>query len=529
MRSVLITTDYVKKEDGTLTPVEINTNTGYNAKLAQYPLTVENFELNFNGFFDHTGFDTFLKDNSITKVTTIENANRYSNFFKVFCEKYEYEFEENIIGNNGLVPEYEEEPDELVIRIAYDPFAILDDLYTRDMYEFHNLIQSESFASPVTFSSSLDLNTIDNLESPVEQDWPNYLLKSRLPGYSKKDYPKLYNITSQEDLETLQNALTENEFLQKYEIYSGSLSEFDGRQRAFRSTDLIYGNDLETLQLFTYQKVLDVSIDNEKFIYDSPFKEDGIELNLLHSSRFLPIDKLFLTYPYHIDESDFLLNASNTLSSINDLQKEDELTTVVFTDVVESGSIGYPLNETDLQNFTITSSSITRFLETGDDTVEHAFINITIEHPNYGKFDWYDGITTPYYIQKQGTSEFIFFYENIGFAEEGDKILIYNKQINEMVPFLVTNVLFDLKEDKNLFLISLNPGSKFFVEIDNSNYQHGDSPFFLIQHNAGCDPGNCFAADPFACETRTCFDCSKNDEGCPDCGGEATGITCGQL
>ena len=524
MKSVLISTDYVRRDDGTLTPVEINTNSGFDIKLTEYPVTVDNFELNFNDFFDHLSFDTFLKDNNITKVITIENADRYSNIFKVFCEKYDYDYEENIIGEDGFVPDIEEEDDEIVIRIAYDPFAILDDLYTRDMYEFHNLIQSESFASPVTFSSSLELNTISTLEDSIEDDWPNYMLKSRLPGYDIKDYPKLYTITNQQDLQDLQNEIEDYEFLQKYEIHSGSLDEFDGRHRAYRTADLLYGDELDTLQLFSVQKILEVSIDNEKFVYDSPFKEDGIELNSLHSSRFLPINKLLFTYPYHVDDLDYVLTPSGSLSSITDLQTDDELTTIVFTGVVESGSAGYPLNESDLQNFTITSSSIGGFNEMGDPNIEHAYINITVEHTEYGEFTWYDGITTPYYIQKQGSSDFLFFYDNVGFAEEGDKILIYNKETNETIPFTVTDVSYDLKKDKNLFLISLNPNPKFFVEIDNIEYPHGESPLFLIQHNS-C---NAFICGPSApCFTAPdCNTCTKQDPNCPNCGGNRIFAIC---
>lgn len=523
MKSVLITTDYVRRNDGTLTPVEINTNSAFDIRLTQYPITVSNFELNFNEFFDHIKFNSFLIENNINKVITIENANRFSQIFNVFCEKYGYDFEENIIGSDSMVPDIEEDEHELVIRIAYDTFAILDDLYARDMYEFHNLIQNEDFSSPVFFTSSLDLDTIE-LELPIETDWPNYMLKSRLPGYDIKDYPKLYSITTEQDLETIKDTIGEDEFLQKYEIHSGSLQETDGRSSAYRSADLIYGEDLQTLQLFSVEKTLEVSIDNEKFIYDTPYKDNGIELNSLHSSRFLPINKLLFTYPYHIDDSDYVLSSTDTLISATDLEIDTKLSTVVFSSVVESGSIGYPLKEEDLQNFIITGSNVVGFTENPNPNEEHSFINVTVEHPEYGEFTWYDGITTPYYIQKNGTPTFMFFYEDIGFVEEGDRILIYNKEVNEMVPFNVINVVYDMKKNKQMSLVSLSPNPKFFVEITNQEYSHDQSPLFLIQHNT-CNANNC---GPFSsCSSfGQCFSCSKNDSNCPDCGGFSFGMYC---
>lgn len=520
MKSVLITTDYVKREDGTLTPVEINTNTGFNVHLP-LPNTLENFETNFNDYFDYQSFDKFLKDNNLTKVIVIEQADRYSRIFKLFCKKYNYNFEEIIIGNNSLVPEINEGDNELILRIAYDTYSILDDLYARDMYEFHNLIKNESFASPVYFSSSLDLDTVHNVETPLDQDWPNYILKSRLPGYDLREYPKLYSITTESELTSIKMELSENEFLQKYEIHSGSLQEFDGRHRYFRSSDLVYGENLETLQLFAYQKILEVSIDNENFIYDSIYNPETNRLNPLHSSRFLPIDKLLFSNHFHLDQHDYLIKQDGNLANIASLEKQNLIQTVTFSDNITSGSLGYPLHQDDFQNFSLTTSSIEGVNKLVNSEEVHAFINIKVNHQEYGSFEWYDGINTPYYIQKQGTEDFKFFFVNAGFCEPGDNILVYNRNLGKMVPFTVTEVKFDLKKNLDMYLISLNNSKKFFVEIENEEYPHNNSPFFVIQHNA-CD-FTCTAGSPctFPCDT-----CSKNDPGCPDCGGPQEFIVC---
>ena len=60
MRSVLISTDLIRKGDGQWTPTEINTNSKHEISIKHKDTDVEHFIENFDLYFDHLQFHNFL-------------------------------------------------------------------------------------------------------------------------------------------------------------------------------------------------------------------------------------------------------------------------------------------------------------------------------------------------------------------------------------------------------------------------------------------------------------------------------------
>ena len=69
MKSLLFSVDHVYREDGTLTPLEINTSTA--SDFATGKITQENFTSSVDGFYEHEALDTFMSESNFTKLVTI--------------------------------------------------------------------------------------------------------------------------------------------------------------------------------------------------------------------------------------------------------------------------------------------------------------------------------------------------------------------------------------------------------------------------------------------------------------------------
>lgn len=509
MKSVLISVDFIYKEDGTLHPTELNTST--KDELSIDILTNENFISEVGGYFDHELLDYFMINNNLTKIITI-SAGGDDRLFKAFCNYYSYEFESIFVGHGQMtVPEIEDSNDTLIIRIAYDTYALIDDLYARDNYEFHNLIKDEPFSSPVTFTEN-NFDTISEFESSQDGTIPNYVIKARTPGYIPTDYPKGYRLDNINELNSLKQTLGDDEFIQKYE-FNSTQSLINNRTHHLRTMSLVCGSNLDVLNLIHYKSLNPVSTQNNLLLYDSEV-DSNKKLDNLFLSKYYPTWYSKNGLNYHSDSTDNILKPDDTLVSFSELQLEDEVKNIFYQSDLNDGELQ---DMSQINNFTLGISNVKGKTK----VTSGIFVNITATHEDYGTFDWYDGVGNTYLIRKPNISVDQVLWSKGGNIEVGDEILLYNKSSNTTIPFLVQNISFDIK-DLDLFLISLSPKPQFMVQLDENN-----TDLYLVQHNA-CDTraGRCFSVNPlFSCQTLTCSDCGKNSPNCQNCGGTAT-TTC---
>ena len=137
MRAVLTGTDLLKDIDGSFKTIETNTNiqTAVDATI----------------YFNEDDFNTFISESTINEIVLIsktqlntivpdieldENNQIISNtgkdlslFLKSYCEDNGITYTPIIVDNNAVTVPYVEDADnKLIIRIAYDTTALIDDL-----------------------------------------------------------------------------------------------------------------------------------------------------------------------------------------------------------------------------------------------------------------------------------------------------------------------------------------------------------------------------------------------------------------
>jgi len=502
MKAVLTSVDFVYNQDGILTPLELNTNTSTDYAVGH--ITTENFLEKTEGIFLHGELHTYMQSNNISNIKLITLGGGTGGFFKIFCEFYGYGFENIATSSDELnIPEVEDTDDTLIIRIAYDTYAIIDDLYARDNYEFLNLIASESFASPVCFLES-NFDTISNFEPSQDGILPNYVIKSRTPGYAQYKYPKLYRLDSQEELDNLKTSLTFDEYIQKYEFNSDK-SLIDSRTFHLRSMNLLIGNTLEVLNIHNYISQNAISTTNELLEYTFEIDSTSKQLDPLFSSKFYPTDYTRKALSYHHDETDFILSSDGSLLNFDNLQVGISVKDVVFNEQLSRAEYG---TISDLDTYNISSSVIENKISNYSGGL---FVNITANNDTYGEFNWYDGVDNRYLVNAQ-TDDDLIRYTIGGEIAVGDKLYIYNNSENSIVPFTVTSKSYDIKDIKG-YSLSLSPNTEFFVQLDSTN-----NDLYLIQHNT-CRPAACNEFGFGGCYDSNCFDCGKNSPSCFNCGG----------
>ena len=208
MRTVLIGSDFMYDKDGNLKPIEINTNVGWTES------TVETYD----SVLDLTSLSTFITSNEFTSVVYIGSIFGVDEKLKTLCTELGITYTLYGVPSNSITIPYVEDNDQtLIIRSAYDTTALVDDTYCRDKVNFLNLIKDSTFGSQFAYLD--ENNSIVNNITTINDNGnhPNFILKSVLPDYDKEIYPKLYKVSSQEELNTLiSNMVTSDYFLMEY-------------------------------------------------------------------------------------------------------------------------------------------------------------------------------------------------------------------------------------------------------------------------------------------------------------------------
>jgi hypothetical protein len=509
MRSLLISTDLIMKQDGSLTPTEINTNTSHEILLKNKDLDSPNSFLdNFGDYVNHIEFNQFLQTNNITTIKTIDVKSGFHRIIESFCKYYtEYTYELHEVSQDSIVvPEVEDGDNTLIIRIAYDSYALIDDLYARDNYEFHNLIKNETFSSDVTFNTGTEdnLDSIITFEASIDGVAPNYVIKRRTPGGEKGKYPVLYRLSSQEQLDNLKSSITSDEFIQKYEFNQSSL--INNRTNFIRSVDILYGPTLDVFNILTYKLQNTVSTQNNVLAYDTEIDENG-KLNDLLAAKYYPKVLPNYSLSYHFDENDLILMEDGTDLVASNLVLNQEVKTIYFNEQVISFE---STNVSNLETFNVDSQSI----QSIDDTIGGIFINITAVNDLNIEYSWYDGLNNFYLIQKANDTTAQYINTTAGNIEIGDKIFIYNKTTNSIDNLTIQSITFDIK---NITTYKMSLGKEereFFIKLSDE----GDSnEIYLIQHNADpCSP-SCGSSFFYSCAYGVCSGCHKSNFGCPAC------------
>ena len=331
MRAVLVGNDYLKDNNGNFKHLESNTS------------VLPSF-VRAEDYFDKPVFDQFLLDNNITTIIIIDplgpnflmdgldkqhdGSSSRQKISHMLSNIYGETHNVSFISQNqdGSLPLIEDADDKLILRIAYDDNALVDETYCKDNFNFLKLISDSNPNSlPNVFFNDGNGITVDTVGTTITDNGnhPNFIIKERYPTSNYSTYPKVYKITTQEDLIALKSGLTNSELLQEF-IYNGN-DLLDGKLKTYRHLTILYGGDLSVLNTFdTFVHT------NRLAITDAvDYNDTTNELSPWERPKYLQkTGATDITKLYTGSENDSVQKSDGSLVKLKDLKLGDNLSSV---------------------------------------------------------------------------------------------------------------------------------------------------------------------------------------------------------
>jgi hypothetical protein len=377
MKTVLIGSDFMYDKDGVLKPIEINTNVGF---------THTHLE-DFNDIFDTSHLIEFVTQNGFTKIDYISGVKVFSDVLASMSIDLGIEYEyHQVAGNSITVPYIEDTETNLIIRSAYDTTALVDETYCKDKIGFLNLINSESFGTQFAYLNEVD-ELVSNITTlPDNGVHPNFILKARYPAYNREVYPKLYRVTTQSELDTVLENVTDEYFIMEY--YYNPLHNVNGKVTKKRSLNILYPPTLQSIPLGKYTDTT-----KQKLVDNPLFDETTFELVSYLRDGYITTDSNFITKPKLLD-TDLVQMGDDTFKTALELQVGDVVKTIDIPNAINVDSANETVNyKIDLETFisgsTYSSNTVTakQRIDVSTDIVEIVFTdNSTWEDTGYSYY-----------------------------------------------------------------------------------------------------------------------------------------------
>jgi hypothetical protein len=467
MKGTIIGTDLLESNDS-VKIIEINTNTtifNEGAELLDYDvlfsvLIQNNIE---ELHFIYTAGSSFLPTNAASFV--------FEDKLKEKCLENNISYHPYIVPANSVtVPYIEDAANKFILRQAFDTTALVDETYCADKFEFFNLM-SGSGVIPNTYfvDSSLGFNTIDSVNTSNPNN-PNIVVKARYPEYDAIQYPTIYELSDNTELNDIKSNLPTNYLLQDFINDSANIQ--NGNWSIIRSIDIIYGSQLDVINLGGYKQstIIPINFSANEFV------ENTKKYN--QKTRYKYITKQlgnFAAVDYHVDDSTMILDYTGSLKDIDTIKLGDYIKSIDFTDLSGSSPsngedvvlYGWDgtLNKT-IETLTDVSSSLAGIQSASVDTI---FIQITLENG----LVWDDAPSATYYIEESGSISTR--WDKVNNFYIGDKFVVKNTQTQELETVTITNLEM-VYGQKTIYQLDFEPSDLFLVDI-------GDG-LFGIMHNA---------------------------------------------
>ena len=415
MRTLLLGNDFMYKSNGTLVPIEINTNIILDAVIPN----------DDNIVFDFTTLSNFITNNGFTKLIYIGSLRTlFQNKITEMCNSLNIVYEWVTVEPESITIPYVEDNDTtLIIRSAYDTTAIVDDVYCKNKVNFLNLIKNQTFGSQFAYMDDYGVLVNNITTIPDNGNHPNFILKSVLPKYDKINYPKLYKVSNQDELNIILQNVNEDYYLSEFHYNSSKL--ISDHITVIRSFNLLFPPNLNSMTIGQYHRLTPKLLDNDS-IYDI----NTFELAKADKDKYITLGGNLNT-PKLLD-TDMVEMADGTFKSALDLQIGDYVKTL---DIPNPEGINL---SNDSGNFKITydlflsgttykSNKVTD-KKRAEQFVKYAKILFT------DNTDWEDTTTSSYLVYKNNEVRFI----RIGELVEGDQIILVNFSNSEFTSTLKT-------------------------------------------------------------------------------------------
>ena len=493
MRTVLIGSDFMYDKDGNLKPIELNTAVGWdNAS------KVENDE----DSLDLTSLYQFVETNGFTSIHYVGEMNYLHKTLETYYTGSSVTYEFHIVGRLSItIPFIEDNDQTLIIRSAYDTTALVDDTYCRDKVEFMKLIQSQSFGSQFAYldeSNQLVSNITTINDNGVH---PNFVLKSRYPGYDKEVYPKFFKVSTQEELNVILENVTSDYFLM--ENYCNTTNNFEGHIKVIRSLNILYPPTLESIQIGQYTKLnqniffTDVEYGSETYEVNSEYRDSYITIT---NNRGLP--KLL--------DTDLVEMADGTFKTALELQIDDMIKTIDIPNPNGVDNTSYRTNfgityETLISGTTYSTNKITNLKRVN----LLSFINQLTFNDNS---TWEDTAISSYLIERDNIIQFKPLIE----LKSGDVVLLLNTT-DGLVDFIRKTVVENVSVKKIFsgWFITVENAHLFLTKTTSTN----NETFVSIEHNEFCPACSGYSPSGYCPKSQpkcsAWYTCTSNNSDCP--------------
>jgi hypothetical protein len=488
MRAVLTGTDLLKDVDGVFKAIETNTDI--------------QISIDANLYFDETAFHSLMTSMGLNEVVYVskfeqnellrdidldENNNIINNtgtsknlsiVLKEYCERNNFIFTPITIDYNVItIPYIEDTPSKLIIRVAYDTTALLDDTYARDNWEFLKLMHDANPNSiPKTYINDINLG-FDTIGSFIRDNGqhPNFIIKKRITPADNRLYPKVIKIETLDKLQEIKNGLNDDEYLQEY-IYNPN-DLLDNRIKFYRSVDLIYGSNLDIFNLWNVEYTNMFEIDPT-----CDYDDDGFV-------QYWERPKYLFKVKNYGEKDPHLSGDENTMVLLNDNTKTS-LSSLPINSIIKTISIpNLPLDDPFTGKW---SSSFTDFMENYE--VSTATLKSKSE-----KEDWIgflteikttDGIIFSdvsqaailcKVLESGSTSNYVVKFKSYAELEISDTILLFDTENNIMVDKQLNSI--SLTYDKvNAYITDFEQIDVFMTMEESQN-----SRWAIMTHNYDYD------------------------------------------
>jgi len=447
MRAVIIGTDFMKDTDSTFKALETNTNIQLDTQ----------WSLNF----DSASFENFVISNNFTEVILISNQNnklhnsshtinydinelRSTTPLGNFNLNFDSYLKSFLTGSNILltnvttdttsttIPFIEDSEDKLIIRISFDTTALIDDNYTRDNWGFLKLMyDADNNSIPKCYINDEEFG-IDNIGSILRDNGnhPNYCIKKRVTPSDNKIYPILYKVNTFEELNTLKSNLEVDEYIQEY-IFNTD-DTLDGRLLTYRSIDMLYGSNLDIINLQVIEKTKNLPV-----LASADF-DDNNQVQPWDRMRYLQkfytsINEIALKLDS--TENTKVILPNNSIEYAKNLKVGDEVKSILVPNLPDergnildlwSSSYESVINDSEISSSSLLQKSISDFF--GILITIETDVNSTYSDVGHAKIMVTDGDDVKFkrYVE----------------LKIGDEILTYDTNINQIITTTITDVNF---------------------------------------------------------------------------------------
>ena len=481
MKAVIVATDFLKDTDGNFKILELNTNVG-------------NVIGDINNYFDIEEFNQFVVSNGIEVIEFINQSigsnegiidaemtelSTHKTFNVLLSEYYSGSSTvsvtiHNVESTSATVPFIEDASNKLILRNAYDSTALIDDTYAKDNFEFLKLMyDTDTNSIPKTYfvDSTLGIDGIgENIRDNGE--YPNFIVKERYPTTNYQQYPKIYKISTAEELSDLKSSLPSNTLLQEYILNENDL--LDNKLRTYRSVDIIYGSNLEVMNLFspyvhTNSTILSPSADfdsnNELQYWERPIYLQKVGNNIDRNQY----------KNYKVDADSKILAGDGSLKSINDIVLGDTLKSVHLNNLGwnDNDMLVYSASADDV---TIGSSIINTNV-TGIESFEE--VSFWLKEITLNDGTIFSDVDTSTVLAKSARDVYnIFKFTPFRGLQSDDSIVVVNTTTNELEIKTISSIQYSYNKE-TIYKLDVEASDLYLSMAEQST-----SPIYgLIQHN----------------------------------------------